>query len=188
MKGRKGWWQWGDGDHLDIKMCYFLHLKLQGKIANTRKSHGKYREFYFNLSVTILSVAVVLFSQRYPQYDMDIFGVLLLAWLRKDTNYRSELKPVFIYTGIHMFTSCSIVLVSNLTKATLSFYTLQSSTIWFTGHPSNKDMDWKKQTTLNGTKTHFGNSLTNTWNIWVIQVRLIEHLFTINSTTSIITK
>ena len=27
----------------------------------------------------------------------------------KDTNCQSELKPVFIYTGIHMFTSCSIV-------------------------------------------------------------------------------
>ena len=32
-----------------------------------------------------------------------------LYGIRKDTNCRSELKPVFIYTGIHMFTSCSIV-------------------------------------------------------------------------------
>ena len=134
-----------------------------------------------------LSTCGAIFSAL-PQYDMDVFRVLLLVWLRKDTNCQSELKPVFIYTGSHMFTSCSIVLVSNLTKATLSFYTLQSSTIWFTGHPSNKDMDWKKQTTLNGTKTHFGNTLTHMWNIWVIQARLIEHLFTINSTTSIITK
>ena len=30
-----------------------------------------------------------------------------LRGLRKDTNCQSELKPVFIYTGIHMFTSYS---------------------------------------------------------------------------------
>ena len=89
-----------------------------------------------------------------PQYNMDIIGVLLLAWLWKDTNCRSELKPVFINTGVHMFTSCNIVLVFTLTKATLNFYTLRSSTTWFTGHPSNKDMDQKRQTTPNGTKAH----------------------------------
>ena len=32
-----------------------------------------------------------------------------LRGLRKDTNCRSELKPVFIYTGIHMFISCGII-------------------------------------------------------------------------------
>ena len=47
-----------------------------------------------------------------PQYNMGIIGVLLLAWLWKDTNCQSELKPVFIYTGVHMFTSCNIVSVS----------------------------------------------------------------------------
>ena len=63
-----------------------------------------------------------------PQYNMDIIGVLLLVWLQKDTNCQSELKPVFINTGVHMFTSCNIILVFPLTKATLSFYTLRSST------------------------------------------------------------
>ena len=62
-----------------------------------------------------LSTCDAIFSVL-PQYDMDIFGVLLLVWLQKDTNCRSELKPVFIYTGIHMFTSCSIVLVSYFNK------------------------------------------------------------------------
>ena len=32
-----------------------------------------------------------------------------LRGLRKDTNCWSELKPVFIYTGIHMFSTYGIV-------------------------------------------------------------------------------
>ena len=30
----------GGGGHLQIKMCYFIHLKTQGKIANTGKTQG----------------------------------------------------------------------------------------------------------------------------------------------------
>ena len=37
-----------------IKCVIFLHLKTQEKIANTRKSQGKHREFHFNLSVATL--------------------------------------------------------------------------------------------------------------------------------------
>ena len=36
-----------------------------------------------------------------------------LCGIQKDTNCQSELKPVFIYTGIHMFTSCGIAFVSS---------------------------------------------------------------------------
>ena len=78
-------------------------------------------------SVPFLSTCGAIFLAL-PQYNMDIIGVLLLAWLWKDTNCWSELKPVFINTGVHMFTSCNIVSESPLIKATLSFYTSRSST------------------------------------------------------------
>ena len=52
-----------------------------------------------------------------------------LRGLRKDTNCRSELKPVFIYTGIHMFVSCSIIFKKSLNKGNQCFYALQSCTI-----------------------------------------------------------
>ena len=63
--------------------------------------------------------------QDFPSGGVDLVVVLLsqllhntlripsefyhLRGLQKDTNCQSELKPVFIYTGIHMFVSCSII-------------------------------------------------------------------------------
>ena len=44
-----------------------------------------------------------------------------LYGMRKDTNCQSELKPVFIYTGIHMFTSCSIVQYSSFNSENFTF-------------------------------------------------------------------
>ena len=39
-----------------------------------------------------------------------IYSEFFCLWeMYKDTNCQSELKPVFIYTGIHMVTSCSNV-------------------------------------------------------------------------------
>ena len=89
-----------------------------------------------------------------PQYNIDIIGVLLLVWLQKDTNCQSELKPQFINTGIHMFTSCNIVLICPLTKVTLKLLYITKQYDMIHWSSSNKDMNQKRQTTLNGTKAH----------------------------------
>ena len=41
----------GGGGHLQIKMCYFIHLKNTGKKLLTQ---GKHREFHLNPSVATL--------------------------------------------------------------------------------------------------------------------------------------
>ena len=68
-------------------------------------------------------------------HDVVLFGVttntiysefFCLREMYKDTNCQSELKTVFIYTGIHMVTSCSNVQICiYLTKKTLLLYLMQ---------------------------------------------------------------
>ena len=76
--------------------------------------------FFFAQSI------VVLFGVTTNTIYSEFFR---LREMYKDTNCWSELKPVFIYTGIHMVTSCSNVQICiSLTKETLCFYTLCSCT------------------------------------------------------------
>ena len=64
-----------------------------------------------------------IFGITTTQISLEFF---YLCGIREDTNCQSELKPVFIYTGIHMVTSCSIVCVSSIVQnKTLLLYIMQ---------------------------------------------------------------
>ena len=91
------------------------------------------------------------------------------------------------YLFIQEFTCLFLMVIfskESLNKGNQCFYASQSCTIWFTGHPSNKDIrnninNFCKTT---DTKIHvFNDTLIGSKKDWVIMACCIEHLFIIDS-------
>ena len=89
--------------------------------------------------------------------------------IQKDTNCRSELKPVFIYTGIHMFTSCSIVQYQFHNNENFMFFIHYKAVQYDSLATPAKRIQTKVTNNIHQnnliskrTKTHFGDTFTNT--------------------------